>query len=571
MNNRWVLRDSNIDNANELQKQLNIHPILCQLLVQRGITTYDQAKDFFRPSIKKLHDPFLMKGMDEAITRIHQAILNKEKILIYGDYDVDGTTSVALAYTFFRNFTDKIDYYIPDRYGEGYGLSEKGVKWAKENGYNLIITLDCGITAVDEVEAAAELGIDIIIGDHHLPSINVPEAIACLDPKQHDCNYPFKELSGAGIGFKICEAYAIRHKVDMDLVYDLVDYVAISIASDIVPIVGENRILAYYGLQKINEAPRPGIKVIFDMLRLDKEITISDLVFTVGPRINAAGRMKHASLAVEMLIDNGSLQLDKKAQVLNDNNQVRRDVDKTITEDALDMMDKDELEKNKFSTVLYSPSWHKGVIGIVASRLIENYYKPTIILTKSNGLLTGSARSVKGFSIYDALHECSDLLEAFGGHKYAAGLSLKEENFEAFKQRFEETVRDSIEEHSLKPEIKIDAEIDFDQINQKFFNIIRQFAPFGPGNMRPVFQMSNLSNGGRSKKVGKGKEHLKLNIKHPTKPFYLDGIGFNLGNKYDIVKKGNFNACFTLDENVYNGRTTIQMRLKDIQEINPQD
>ena len=562
--NKWVLRDSDIENANKLQHQLKVHPIICELLVQRGISSYEEAKQFFRPSLENLHNPFLMKGMENAIERIHKAIENREKILIYGDYDVDGTTSVALAYTFFRSFTDQIHYYIPDRYDEGYGVSPTGIQWAKDNDYSLIITLDCGITAVEEVELANSLGIDVIIGDHHLPGSRIPNAIACLDPKQEDCNYPFKELSGCGIGFKICEAYAIKHNINLDKVYDLVDFVVISIASDIVPIVDENRILAYYGLQKINEDPRPGIKVIFDMLRLDKEITISDLVFTIGPRINAAGRMKHASLAVEMLIDRGSLQLDKKAQVLNKNNLKRRTIDRDITEDALDKIKQCEKLQNAFSTVLYSPDWHKGVIGIVASRLIENYYRPTIILTKSNGLLTGSARSVKGFSIYDALQKCSHLLETFGGHKYAAGLSLQEEQLEEFTNLFEQVVKDSIQSDCLHPEINIDREISLDEINEKFYSIIKQFAPFGPGNMRPVFLIRGLEDAGRSRKIKQ--DHIKINVKHPEKHYYYDGIGFNLADKFTCLKNGSFDACFTLDENYWNGKTTIQMKLKDIKE-----
>ena len=563
MTNKWVLCDSDKEKAKQLQKKLKVHPVICELLVQRGITTFDEAKQFFRPSLNDIYDPFLMKGMKAAVERIHQAITNHEKILIYGDYDVDGTTSVALAYTFFRSFTDKIDYYIPDRYDEGYGVSPAGIEWAKQNGFTLIITLDCGITAVEEVQLAREYGIDVIIGDHHLPGEKVPAAIACLDPKQPDCPYPFKELSGCGIGFKICEAYAIEYGVNMDKVYDLLDFVVISIASDIVPIVDENRVLAYYGLQKINEDPRPGVKVIFDMLEMDKEISISDLVFKVGPRINAAGRMKHASLAVEMLIDRGSLQLDKKARVLNANNQDRRDVDKSITEDALSILKTDEKLQNSYSTVLYSPDWHKGVIGIVASRLIEEYYRPTIVLTKSNGILTGSARSVKGFSIYDALQECSDLLVTFGGHKYAAGLSLREENFSAFQQRFEEVVKHSIQKECLTPEIKIDCEISLNEINDKFYRLVKQFAPFGPGNMRPVFLIKQLQDAGRSKRIKK--DHLKINVKHPQKHFYYDGIGFNLANRVSCLK-GKFDACFTLDENHWNGKTTIQMRLKDIKE-----
>lgn len=566
MTNRWVLCDSDSNIASDLQKELNIHPIICKLLVQRGITTYDEAKQYFRPSLKDLHDPFNMKGMSEAVDRIKEAIENREKILIYGDYDVDGTTSVALAYTFFRELTNQLDYYIPDRYSEGYGISKQGIDWASENGFSLIISLDCGITAVDEVAYAKSMGIDFIVGDHHLPGEKIPDATACLDPKQADCPYPFKELSGAGIGFKICQAYAQKLNIAEEKVFDLLDYVVISIASDIVPINDENRILAHFGLKKINENPRPGIKVIFDMLELDKEITVSDLVFTIGPRINAAGRMKHAKLAVDMLIDKGSLSLDQKAKSLNENNLERRNIDKGITEDALAMIQGNEEQLNKYSTVVYNPTWHKGVIGIVASRLIESFYKPTIVLTKSqNGLLNGSARSVKGFNVYNALLECEDLLETFGGHKYAAGLSLREENLMEFTRRFETIVSTSIDEDCLSPEIRIDTAITLNEINPKFFNIIKQFAPFGPGNMRPTFLIQNLSDGGRSKIIGAKKEHLKTNVKHPKLSYYYDGIGFNLGDKLKIIKSGKFDACFTLEENHWNGKTTIQMRLKDIQ------
>ncbi len=562
MNYKWVQCDSKPKEVQKLQESLNIHPVLCQLLVQRGIKTYDEAKAFFRPSLSQLHDPFLMKGMKEAVERIERAIRNQEKILIYGDYDVDGTTSVALAYQYFKQFTPHLNYYIPDRYSEGYGLSEKGVRWAHEHGFSLILTLDCGITAIDEVETANQLGIDIIVGDHHLPNDELPKAEACLDPKQPNCMYPYKELSGAGIGFKICQAYAIKNNYKLDDVYALLDFVVISIASDIVPITGENRVLAFFGLQKINTNPRPGIKVIFDMLEFDRSVTISDLVFTIGPRINAAGRMKHAKLAVDMLIDEGTLNLDDKAQNLDENNLIRREFDQSITQEAIEMIDQDDTLKKAYSTVVYKQDWHKGVIGIVASRLIESFYKPTIVLTQSNGLLSGSARSVKGFSIYNALQECGDLLENFGGHKYAAGLSLKLENLEEFQQRFEDVVRQTISEESRYPELKIDAEIKLGDINDKFFNIVQQFAPFGPGNMRPVFQIKQLRDAGRSKALANG--HLKINVQDPSTYYYFDGIGFNLGHKFDLVKNGYFDASFSLAENTWNGRTTIQMVLKDI-------
>lgn len=563
MDNRWVVCDSDKDKVQSLQEQLNIHPTICQILVQRGIETYEQAKQFFRPSLDDLHDPFLMMGMDKAITRLHKAITEKEKILIYGDYDVDGTTSVALTYTFFNQFTDQLEYYIPDRYKEGYGISLEGIKWAKENDYSLILSLDCGITAVDEISYAKELGIDFIIGDHHLPGENLPPAFATLDPKQCDCCYPYTELSGAGIGFKICQAYAMRYDVDMEKVYDLLDYVVISIASDIVPITGENRTLAYFGLKKINENPRPGIKVIFDSLQLDKQVTVMDLVFIIGPRINAAGRMKHARLAVDMLIDGGTVGIDDKIKAINENNSARQDVDRSITEEALEMIRSNPKLRDRYSTVICKDDWHKGVIGIVASRLIESFYRPTVVLSKSNGLLSGSARSVKGFSVYDALDHCSDLLETFGGHKYAAGLSLKPENLEAFQNKFETYVTNTISKECMTPEIRIDAEISTTDITPPFFNILRQFAPFGPGNMHPVFMTKSLRDAGRSRLLKD--KHIKFNVRNGTYGF-VNGIGFNIGEKIDVVKKKNFDVCFSIDENHWNGRTELQMRVKDIRE-----
>lgn len=561
MKNHWVLCDSDSEKAKQLQKELNIHPILCQLLVQRGIDSYHDAKTFFRPSFEHLHDPFLMKGMRQAVERIHKAITQQEKILIYGDYDVDGTTAVSAVYTYFSTLTPYIDYYIPDRYSEGYGVSLQGIDWAIENNVSVIITLDCGITAVDQVNYANTNHIDVIIGDHHLPGDNIPDALACLDPKQQDCDYPYKELSGAGIGFKICEAYAKQYGNDIERVYDLVDYMVISIASDIVPMTGENRVLAYFGLQKINTNPRPGIKAIFDLLEIDRELSVTDLVFIIGPRINAAGRMKHAKMAVEMLIDKGSLQLDEKAEQLNDENLERRTIDREITDEAIDIIANSKTLIAKYSTVVYQPSWHKGVVGIVASRLIENYYKPTIVLTKSNGVLSGSARSVKGFSIYNALKECEDLLTTFGGHKYAAGLSLEEENLPAFQQRFEEVVKSTIEESSLHPEIKIDTVITLADITDKFYNILEQFAPFGPGNMRPVFMIEHLEDAGRSRVINN--KHLKLNVMDKNTSYYYDGIGFNLADKYALINKP-FDACFTLDLNEWNSKSTIQMKIKDI-------
>jgi len=559
---RWVVQESDEQKISSLRESLNVNPTICRLLTQRGINTYEEAKRFFRPSLDDLHDPFLMKDMDVAIARITEAIDKKEKILIYGDYDVDGTTAVSLFYTYFSQFTDNLEYYIPDRYKEGYGLSMTGVDWAKERGVEVIVSLDCGITAIDEIQYAQSLGIEVIVGDHHLPGDDVPPAFAVLDPKQSDCCYPYGELSGAGIGFKICQGYAQFHKLEMDSVFELLDLVAISIASDIVPVTGENRVLAYFGLQKINGDPRPGVKAIFDSLRLDREISLTDLVFIVGPRINAAGRMEHAKMAVALLIHDNSPALDDKINEINTKNEMRKDIDRSITEEALSMIDNDEIAKAKYSTVLYKADWHKGVIGIVASRLIESYYKPTIVLSmSSDGLISGSARSVKGFSVYNAICECSDLLESFGGHKYAAGLSMTEENLPLFIERFEQVVKASITEDSRSPQLTIDAEINLPEITSKFYNILKQFEPFGPGNMKPVFVAKNIHHSGQARLLKE--KHLKLRIYNGGNQS-IEGIGFGLADKHSMVNAGPVDLCFTVDENHWNNKTTLQMRLKDV-------
>lgn len=584
MEKRWVKKEHDQQIAEQLQNDLKIHPVLCQLLVQRGIKNFEESKNFFRPALEQLHDPFLMKDMDKAVERIEESITKKEKILIYGDYDVDGTTAVATVFSFFKKTLSphphphplgegtplsfgrgaggegNLDYYIPDRYKEGYGISKAGIDWAKENGFSLIIALDCGIKSIDKVLYAKEKNIDFIICDHHLPGNEIPPAVAVLDPKRKDCNYPFKELSGCGIGFKLIEAYSQKNNIAFDEVKQYLDLVAISIASDIVPITDENRIMAYYGLKQINENPRHGIKAMIELSGLKKEIVINDIVYVIGPRINAAGRMDDARKAVKLLISEEDLAGDH-AEVLHKHNSERRETDIAITEEALAMIDGSEVLQRKKTTVVFQPHWHKGVIGIVASRLIEKYYRPTIVLTESNGMATGSARSVHGFDLYEAINNCSDLLEQFGGHQFAAGLSLRMENLEKFQLRFEEIVSETIDENSLTPQLMIDAEIELKDINPKFYSIINQFAPFGPGNMRPIFLTKNVFDTGYSKVV---KDiHLKVSIQKNNAK--MNGIGFDLGEKYNRIFNGNpFDICYVLEENEWNGEKRLQMNVKDI-------
>ncbi|MDQ3046959.1 MAG: single-stranded-DNA-specific exonuclease RecJ, partial [Bacteroidota bacterium] len=492
MEKRWKVKSvENPEIVIKLSEELKIDKILASLLVQRGITDYAGAKNFFRPQLKDLHDPFLMKDMDKAIVRLETAIQKNEKILVYGDYDVDGTTAVSLVYSFLKSLPQcaagQISYYIPDRYAEGYGISFTGIDFAKDNNFSLIIALDCGIKSIDKVSYASERNIDFIICDHHRPGDTLPDAVAVLDPKRDDCSYPFDELCGCGVGFKLVQAYAQKNYIPFEQLSEYLDLTAISIASDLVPIVGENRILCYFGLEQINKSPRRGIKAILELANIKKEVTINELVFTIGPRINAAGRIETGRNAVELLVSETLDHAQTSGRNINITNTERRSLDLTITQHALSMIDNDpELIKRK-STVLFHNEWHKGVIGIVASRLTEKYYRPTIVLTESNGKATGSARSVKDFDVYDAIEACSDLLEQFGGHKYAAGLTLKLENLEAFQKRFEEVVSNTILDHMLIPEIEIDAELDLCNISPKFFRILKQFSPFGPGNPSPVF------------------------------------------------------------------------------------
>jgi single-stranded-DNA-specific exonuclease len=564
MNKRWVVRENgHEDIISSLSKELNINPILTNLLVQRGIGTFEDSRNFFRPNVTQLHDPFLMKDMDKAVERITEAIINQEKILVYGDYDVDGTTSVALVYSFLKRFYKDVEYYLPCRYAEGYGISFLGIDWAKENGCTLIIALDCGIKANEKVDYANELGIDFIICDHHRPGDELPDAVAVLDPKRADCTYPFDELSGCGIGFKLVQAFASKNNIAFSEIEQYLDLCAISIAADIVPINGENRVLASIGLSKINKAPRPGIKAILDLANVKKIINISDLVFIIGPRINAAGRMENAKHAVNLLISNNPEDALSAGVDINVINAERKTLDGNITEHALELIRLDETNHTKKATVLYHPEWHKGIIGIVASRLIEKYYRPTIVLTHSNEMITGSARSVKGFDIYNAIESCSDLLEQFGGHKYAAGLTLRPENMDAFSAKFEDIVSSTIEDWMLTQEIDIDAELKLTDVSQGFFKILKQFAPFGPANMTPVFKSVGVYDTGWAKVVGS--KHLKMSLKQYEQNNSIDAIAFGMGDYAPLISKGvPFDICYTIEENEWNGNVSLQLNIKDI-------
>lgn len=559
---RWILTDVDAEVVNSLQQQLNIHPVLCKLLVIRGIDTFEKAKSFFRPSLDDLHNPFLMKDMDIAIERIEKAIQSGEKILIYGDYDVDGTTSVALVYSYFKEVYDAIRYYIPDRYSEGYGVSFQAMDYAADNQYSLIIALDCGIKANDKVAYAKERGIDFIICDHHLPGEFLPDAYAILDPKRKECSYPFDELSGCGIGFKLIQAFALKNKLDMQKVYDQLDLVATSIASDLVQITGENRILAKFGMDKVNANPRAGFKALLSELKIDKKLEISDLVFIIGPRINAAGRIAHGSEAVDLLIEKDLNAALTKTIKVQQNNDERKNLDKDITEEAIAMLENDTDTNLRKSTVLYQSHWHKGVIGIVASRLIEKFHRPTIVLAASNGKAVGSGRSVPGFDLHDAIETCSKYLVQFGGHKYAAGLTIELDQIDAFSSAFEKVVSERILEEQLIPQIEVDAEIELDDINEKFFNIVEQMGPFGPGNMRPNFITREVYDTGFSKLLKDN--HLKLNLlkdgQHPK-----NGIGFGMGEFYQIMEAHEtVDICYQLYANVWNNQTKIEFRLKDM-------
>ena len=563
---KWVFKEKGDPEViKKLAEELNIDEILAQLLVQRNITNFDQAKAFFRPELKDLHDPFLMKDMQKAVQRISKALKKNERILIYGDYDVDGTTSVAMMYSFLFQFHKNIDYYIPDRYSEGYGISEKSINYAEKENVSLVIALDCGIKAIDKIEMASQKNIDFVICDHHTPGDELPNAYAILDPKRKDSQYPFKELSGCGVGFKLIQAFLSANNMDMSKAYEYLDILAVSIASDIVPLIGENRILAHYGLQKINDNPSVALKAIMEVSELDKHIVISDIVFKIGPRLNAAGRMDSGQMAVDLLVARDLDEARTISQKINNENKSRKDVDRQITNEALDLVMQEGLDGKK-SIVLFNPHWLKGVIGIVASRLVEHYYKPTIIFTRSNGLITGSARSVFGFNIYEAITACGDLLENYGGHMYAAGLSIKEENFNIFKERFEEVVRKRIKPDQTVQKIHADALISLDQITPRFFRILKQFEPFGPENMTPVFITENLYDSGFSRCVGKDGKHLKLMLTDKKGGETLfPAIAFNQAEHWHkVADKTNFHICYSIDENTYRNKTTIQLRIKDI-------
>lgn len=561
---RWTLKPKpQSEKIKALQEALQVDATIATLLVQRGIETYEAAKRFFRPSLNDLHDPFLMKDMDKAVARIQKAIANKENILVYGDYDVDGTTAVALMSSYLKTKHNLVYTYIPNRYDEGYGISYKGINFALENEFTLIIALDCGIKSVEKIEHAKKLGIDFIICDHHRPADKIPDAVAVLDPKREDCKYPYKELCGCGVGFKLIQALALKEGKTVDDLTAYLDLVATAIGADIVPIDGENRVLAYYGLMVINTNPRPGIKAILDQVE-KTELTITDVVFIVAPRINAAGRMKHGNYAVTLLTEEEEDLAAQYASEINDYNLDRRETDKQITEEALKQIEEQE-EQNRLTTVVYHENWHKGVIGIVASRLTETYYRPTLVFTKSGNKLAASARSVRGFDIYNALGACAEHIEQFGGHKYAAGLTLKEENYEAFKQAFEDEVSKTIDRNLLTPEIKIDAEINLDDITSKFYRILKQFAPFGPTNMTPVFMTENLIDTGYGKCVGADKTHLRLTATQPNTAKGIVCIGFGLGNKLDIIyEQKPFKATYSIDENEWKGTVSLQLKLRDI-------
>jgi len=560
---RWTLKPANEKHIQQLSQDLRIQPALCRLLAVRGITDYETAKRFFRPQITDLHDPFLMKGMKQAVARISEAVEWHERIMVYGDYDVDGTTSVAVVYSFLKkHYTGEISFYIPHRYREGYGISKAGIDFAHANGYTLMITLDCGIKSVELIQYAQTLGIDVIVCDHHMPDTKLPPAYAILNPKQTDCTYPYKELSGCGIGFKLISALAKQWKLPEESVFSCLDLVATSIAADIVPIDGENRVLAYYGIKKVNENPCMAIKTLKEISGANRYLSISDLVFVIGPRVNAAGRMDDARKAVELFTEDDPDMIRSLADQLQSDNFDRKEVDKSITEEALSLIQNDSVLLQRKSTVLYQEHWHKGVVGIVASRLIDHYYRPTIVLTHSNGKVTGSARSVSGFNIYEALHECKDLLENYGGHFYAAGMTMSPENVKTFVERFEEVVSRTIPPELLIPEIEIDAEIKLADIRQPMFNIIKQFEPFGPTNLRPVFITKNVYDYRGYSKVVK-EQHIKF-VVHQHNGEIIDGIAFGMAEKFSIVQNGAFDIVYSLDENEYNGVTKLQMKVIDI-------
>ena len=567
---KWILKDpADPEKVGRLSAELGIDRVLAELLVKRGVETFEQARSFFRPSLDDLHDPFLMKDMDKAVKRLRTAITTEEGILVYGDYDVDGTTAVALVYSFLRRYSTNVDFYIPDRYEDGYGLSYRGIDWAKEHGFSLIITLDCGIKANEKVDYAASLGLDVIICDHHLPESTIPAAVAVLDPKREDDNYPFDDLSGCGVGFKLVQAYSREYDIPFETLIPLLDLLVVSISADLVSMTGENRVLAHFGLRQLNENPRKGLQAIATLSKLEPgHLSIDDIVFKIGPRINAAGRMESGRLAVELLTSSDEHSAAVVGEKINDNNNERKSIDREITQEALEMVQIGAALSSSAATIVYNPNWNKGVVGIVASRLVEAFYKPTIVLTKSNDFITGSARSVAGFDLYEAIDSCADLMENFGGHVYAAGLTLREENLPEFVRRIEEFISTRITQEMLTPFTEIDARLEFSQITPKFFRLLKQFQPFGPGNTNPVFQTENVYDGGKGRKVGADGVHMKLDLIDEKQPFHqIPAIAFNMSEYFDYIKAGNpFDICYSIVENYYRGNSTLQLRIKDIRE-----
>ena len=558
---RWSIKEVDAQIVNELQASLRVHPAICKMLVARGIHTFDQAKLFFRPQLTDLHDPFLMKGMQKAVDRICSAIEWNERILIYGDYDVDGTSSVAVVYSFLKSlYAGQLNYYIPHRYKEGYGLSKQGIDFAKANGHTLLITLDCGIKSADLVDYANGLGIDVIICDHHLPDERIPNALAILNPKQADCTYPYKELSACGIGFKLIEALAIQLNKPKESVYAYLDLVATSIAADIVALDGENRVLGFYGIKKANEQPSLSLKTLLEASDFKRTLQMSDLVFVIGPRVNAAGRMDDAKKAVELFIETDEEKVKEIAAALQADNLDRKEVDKTITEQAIQLLQHPH-QQHKKSTVLFQTNWHKGVVGIVASRLIDHYYRPTIVLTESNGMASGSARSIPGFNIHEAIEACSHLLENYGGHYFAAGMTMQLHQVDAFIAAFEKQVANTIDPAILIPEISIDAELQLSDITPALLNLINQFEPFGPNNLRPVFISKGVQDDKGYSKIVKD-AHLKFSIQQNGA--HMEGIGFNLADKIGIVKDGLFDVVYTIDQNDFNGKSRLQIKVLDL-------
>lgn len=561
---RWTLKPKpDLQKVKQLASELNVEELIATLLVQRGIETFEQARSFFRPSLNDLHDPYLMQDMDKAVARIEKAVAQGENILVFGDYDVDGTTAVSLMSSYLRSFYPNVATYIPDRYAEGYGVSFKGIDFADDNGCSLIIALDCGIKSIDKVLYAKEKNIDFIICDHHRPGDTLPDAVAVLDPKRQDCHYPYKELCGCGVGFKVIQALAQNRNQTITDLLPYLDLVATAIAADIVPITGENRVLAKFGLEVINANPRPGIKALIQNIK-KQTLTITDVVFVIAPRINAAGRIKHGNYAVELLTEFNLEQAAEFASQIEMFNADRKDLDKQITKEALEQIRVKEEDK-RFTTVVYQEDWHKGVIGIVASRLTETYYRPTLVFTKSGDKLAASARSVKDFDVYNALEACSDYLEQFGGHMYAAGLTLKEKDYENFKKHFEKVVSETIHPDLLVPEISIDAEMELQAIDPKFFRILKQFEPFGPENMTPVFMAEKLNDTGYGKTIGQDEEHLRLYVKQQGEEPGFAAIGFGLADKINLTEnRKSFDAAFSIDENEWNGNVSLQLRLRDI-------